>query len=94
VTYLLGTDTEQISFDGTRTRYVPDGQRHAVNLDDGPGNTRGGVLGYALCGQAVRAWAEQPFDADAPDTHAACAAKAQVAGQRHEATPTRMRQAR
>ena len=92
---MLGTDSEQIGFDGTRTRYTPHGQRHAVDLDDGQGNTRGAVLGYALCGQAVRAWPEQHFDADAPDAHPACAARAQqTTNQRRDATPTSIRRTR
>ena len=89
VTYMLGSDSEQIGFDGARTRYTPHGQRHAVDLDDGKGNTRGAVLGYALCGQAVRAWPGRHFDAEAPEAHPACAALAQPATPRRDATPTR-----
>ena len=94
VTYVLGTDTERIGFDGTRARYTPHGQRHAVDLDDGQANTPAAVLGYALCGQPVRAWPEQRFDADAPDAHPACAALAQPQGQHHDATRTRMQRPR
>lgn len=93
--YLLGSDSEQLGFDRGRTRYTPEGQRHAVDLEGGNGNTRGAVLGYALCGRAVRVWPGRHFDADTPDVHPACAALAQQAvTQRREARPTGLRQAR
>ena len=69
---MLGSDSEQLGFDGGRTRYTPQGQRHAVDLEDGNGNTRGAILGYALCGHAVRVWPGRRFEPDIPDAHPAC----------------------
>ena len=95
MTYLLGTDTEQIGFDGARVRYTPHGQLHAVDFEGGNGNTRGAVLGYALCGQAVRAWSGRDFDSTPRDAHPACVALTQQAtNQRRGATATAVRRAR
>jgi hypothetical protein len=75
VGYVLGSQVESMAFTDAGVEYAPAGTAHAV--DDGSDGTEpGALLGYAVCGAAVRVWPDRAFDADAPDAHPECAAVA------------------
>lgn len=59
-------------FTGDGIEYVPAGEVHAVDLQ-ALHNGRNPVLGYAICGAAVRVWPDQPFDATADGVDETCA---------------------
>ena len=69
--YLLGSDTEQISFESSGATYSRAGATHAVDLDD-PANVHTANLGYAICGTPVRIWRDEPFDPTAHEAHDRC----------------------
>ncbi|HZC52777.1 MAG TPA: hypothetical protein VE441_09805 [Mycobacterium sp.] len=53
--------------------YAPAGVAHAVDVRSAV-NGPDALLGYAICGAAVRVWRDRAFEADAPDAHEQCAA--------------------
>lgn len=55
-------------------QYQPAGLGHAVEMSAISGSDA--VLAYAICGQAVRVWPDEPFKAAARDLHEACAVAA------------------
>ena len=69
----MGTDTEAMTFTDRGIGYEPAGGSHAVDLR-APHNTATAVLGYAVCGAAVRVWPDQPFDPQASSAHDQCVA--------------------
>lgn len=77
--YLLGTDSEELTFGERGSHVQAVGHAHAVDPTS-PLNPTGGVLAYALCGKPVRAWPDQEFDPEAPHVHEECATRAQAEG--------------
>lgn len=71
--YVRGTETEAISFTDTGIEYVPAGPSHAVDLGSAY-NTETAALAYAVCGAAVRAWPDQPFEPAVTGAHDQCIA--------------------
>ena len=69
--YVLGSETELMSFTEHGTKVEPVGLAHAVDPSASE-NSAGGLLAYALCGRAVRVWADQDFDRSAPGVHDEC----------------------
>jgi hypothetical protein len=69
--YVLGSDTETMTFTDLGVDLAPAGLAHAVDLAS-PLNSAGGVLAYAACGKAVRVWPERAFDPAASGAHAEC----------------------
>jgi hypothetical protein len=61
--YVLGTDTEGMAFAGEAIEYGPFGERHVVDTESA-GYQDGCTVAYAVCGQPVRAWPDQPVDVD------------------------------
>jgi hypothetical protein len=70
--YVLGSETELLRFTEHETKVEPVGMAHAVDPAS-PQNSAGGLLAYALCGTAVRAWPEYEFDPDGQRVHDRCA---------------------
>lgn len=73
--YVVGTSGESIMFTGDGIEYGPAGEVHAVDVL-APHNRHSSVLGYAICGLAVRVWADQPFDPTADGVDQTCASQA------------------
>jgi hypothetical protein len=73
VGYLLGSQVESMEFTDSGIAYTPAGAGHAVDAGSEV-NQAGALLGYAVCGAAVRIWPDRGFDADAPDAHQECTA--------------------
>ncbi len=71
--YVLGTETEAMSFSTTGIDYLPAGSRHVVDLRS-PIESDDALLAYAMCGRAVRAWPDEPIDSAAPGIPNKCAA--------------------
>lgn len=71
---MLGSDTETLTFVEDGVDVEPVGRAHAVDPASSL-NSAGGILAYALCGRAVRAWPEREFDPSAVDAHEECAAR-------------------
>ena len=71
--YVLGSQVESMAFTDHGVEYQPAGAAHAVDLHAAV-NAPGGLVGYALCGVAVRIWRDCRFEANAPHAHRACAA--------------------
>lgn len=73
VRYMLGSQVESMAFTNAGAEFEPAGVTHAVDtgmdayLPDA-------VLGYAVCGAAVRVWPDRPFDPDSGDAHDQCVA--------------------
>ena len=84
--YVLGSDTEKLSFTAHGATAEPVGLAHAVDFAS-PLNNAGGVLPYALCGKAVRAWPDVDFDADADSAHDQCVAVTQSDKDRQATRP-------
>lgn len=61
--YVLGTDADEPTFARDGIHYAPAGRRHAVDTASPQYNPES-ELAYAVCGQAVRAWKDQPFEAE------------------------------
>ena len=59
--YLLGSDSEAISFAPGGVVYRRAGATHAVD-PRAPVNARAVRVGYALCGTPVRIWPDESFD--------------------------------
>jgi hypothetical protein len=74
--YVLGSETELLSFTEDGTKVEPVGLAHAVDPAS-PQNAAGGLLAYALCGTAVRAWPDHEFEPDAQHVHDQCLKLAQ-----------------
>lgn len=72
---MLGSEAESIAFTDRGIEYRAAGVVHAVDTDAAAGGAAL-VLAYAICGQAVRVWLGEPFDAAADGAHDACAAMA------------------
>jgi hypothetical protein len=73
--YVLGSETEALSFTEHGIDVTPVGIAHAVDRASEL-NSAGGVLAYAVCGRAVRAWPDRKFDPHANEVHGECAASA------------------
>lgn len=71
--YVLGSETEALTFTECGIDVTPVGLAHAVDSASELNNA-GGVLAYAVCGRAVRAWADRKFDPHADEVHGECAA--------------------
>jgi hypothetical protein len=71
--YVLGSETEAMTFTERGIEYVPEGRGHAVDLNT-PYNTLTAVLAYAVCSTAVRVWPDAPFDPQASSVHDECVA--------------------
>lgn len=74
--YLLGTDTETLTFTADGIHVTPAGLAHAVDPASSV-NRSAGALAYALCGKAVIAWAEHDFDPSSEGVHDECAVRCQ-----------------
>ena len=74
--YVLGSDTEELSFTEHGATVEPVGLAHAVDRAS-PLNSGGGVLAYARCGKAVRAWPDLDFDPGDDSAHDQCVALSQ-----------------
>lgn len=84
--FVLGSDTEVITFDHQRAEYRRLGTTHAVDLHD-PVNGSDPTMGYALCGKPVRIWRDEPFDPDATEAHEECLRAAHDAAAQPGAEP-------
>lgn len=73
MSYVLGSENESMTVTTDGIEYRPAGLTHAVDLQS-PINGPDAVLAYAICGHAVRAWPNQPFDSTARGVHEQCAA--------------------
>jgi hypothetical protein len=73
MSYVVGSEVETMAFTDHGVEYRPDGLLHAVDTESMT-DSREALLGYAVCGTAVRVWTEHPFDPAAPATHDRCAA--------------------
>jgi hypothetical protein len=73
---MLGSETEESTFTEHGIKVQPVGLAHGVDPAS-PLNRAGGVLAYALCGTAVRAWPDHVFDPHADRVHDRCAALSQ-----------------
>ena len=71
--YVLGSQVESMTFTDAGVEYHPAGTVHAVDTDS-PTFRPDAVVGYAVCGTAVRVWPERPFEPDAVDSHDQCVA--------------------
>jgi len=71
--YVLGSQVESMSFTDVGAQYHPAGIAHAVDTDSET-FTPEAVVGYAVCGTAVRVWPERPFDPAAGNAHDECLA--------------------
>ena len=69
----VGSEAESMAFTDDGIEYGAAGLAHAVDTQS-PINGPAAVLAYAICGKAVRAWPDQPFDSGARGVHDACAA--------------------
>jgi hypothetical protein len=76
--YVLGSETESLTFTEHGIKVEPVGLAHAVD-PAAPQNRAGGLLAYALCGTAVRAWPDLAFDPHADRVHDQCLALSQYA---------------
>lgn len=72
MSYVLGSAAEAMNVTDHGIQYRPAGTAHAVDIQS-LAHGSDAVLAYAICGHAVRAWPEQPFDASAHGVHAECA---------------------
>src|SRR3954454_923780 len=79
VRYVVGSEVEGMVFTDHGVEYRPDGPLHAIDPESVAGS-RGGLLGYAVCGTAVRVWAERAFDPAASAAHDRCVAIISGAG--------------
>jgi hypothetical protein len=84
--FVLGSDTEVISFEHERAEYRRLGTTHAVDLHD-PVNRPNATMGYALCGKPVRIWRDEPFDPNTAEAHEQCVRAAHVAAAESVAEP-------
>lgn len=84
--FVLGSDTEVITFEQERAQYRRLGTTHAVDLHD-PVNRPNATMGYALCGKAVRIWPDEPFDPSAAEAHEDCVRTARDATAESAAEP-------
>jgi hypothetical protein len=73
MSYVVGSEVEAMAFTDHGVEYRPDGPLHAVDTQSMSGAPQS-LLGYALCGTAVRVWPDHPFDPTAPPAHNQCAA--------------------
>jgi hypothetical protein len=71
--YVLGSQVESMAFTDAGARYEPAGTAHAVDTEADT-YVPHAVVGYAVCGNAVRVWPDRPFDPDDPNVHTRCAA--------------------
>lgn len=67
--YVLGSQSEAMTFDSSSVAYEPAGVAHAV---DPARHDEGLALGYAICGAAVRVWPGEHFNPTHADVHSAC----------------------
>lgn len=58
--YALGSQVESMAFTDAGARYEPAGTAHAVDTDSEM-YVPDAVVGYAVCGTAVRVWARPSF---------------------------------
>jgi hypothetical protein len=70
--YVLGSETEALTFTEHGIDVRPIGLAHAVDPASEL-NSAGGVLAYAICGRAVRSWPDQTFDPLVDEAHRECA---------------------
>ena len=84
--FVLGSDTEVITFEHGRAEYHRLGTSHAVDLHD-PVNGPNATMGYALCGKAVRIWRDEQFDPGVAEAHQVCARAARDAPSESAAAP-------
>jgi hypothetical protein len=75
--YVLGSETELLTFTEHGSKVEPVGMAHAVDPAS-PQNSAGGLLAYALCGTAVRSWPDREFDPQAQRVHDRCTSITQV----------------
>ena len=59
-------------FTDTGAEYEPAGAAHAVDIESETYVPRS-VVGYAVCGAAVRVWPDRPFDPVGANVHSQCA---------------------
>jgi len=71
--YVLGSQVESMTFTDTGIEYSPAGTAHAVDTDADT-FTPGAVVGYAVCGTAVRVWPDRSFEPHAANAHDRCTA--------------------
>lgn len=71
--YVLGSQVESMAFTDTGAEYEPAGVAHAVDIESET-YVPDAVVGYAVCGAAVRVWPDRPFDPDGTNVHGRCAA--------------------
>ena len=71
--YVLGSQVESMALTDIGPHYEPAGTTHAVDTESET-FTAEAVVGYAVCGTAVRVWSDRPFDPDAPSAHDRCVA--------------------
>lgn len=70
--YVLGSEVESMAFTGAGADYGPAGTAHAVDSESET-FAPDAVVGYAVCGTAVRVWPDRGFDPEAADAHDRCA---------------------
>ena len=71
--YVLGSQVESMSFTELGAQYQPAGIAHAVDTESET-FTPEALVGYAVCGTAVRVWADRAFDPAAGNVHEECLA--------------------
>lgn len=71
--YVVGSQVESMAFTDAGAEYQPAGLVHAVD-NQSETFTPEAILGYAVCGTAVRVWHDRPFDGEAANAHDRCAA--------------------
>ena len=71
--FVLGTEVESMTFTDGGPDYGPAGAAHAVDSESETYRPDA-VVGYAVCGTAVRVWPDQAFDPTTDDVHDRCAA--------------------
>jgi hypothetical protein len=73
MSHVLGSQAETMTFTDNGIAYGPAGLIHAVDTQS-PVNRPDALVGYAICGEGVLVWPDQPFDPKGPDVHDDCAA--------------------
>jgi hypothetical protein len=73
MSFVLGSEVESMAFTDAGPEYEPAGAAHAVDSESET-YEQGAVVGYAVCGAAVRVWPDRAFDPKGADVHERCAA--------------------
>lgn len=72
---MLGSQVESMALTDAGATFEPAGVAHAVDTSADT-YVPDAVLGYAVCGAAVRVWPDRPFDPNSADAHDQCVALA------------------